>query len=755
MRVLFQSASIIAFSLISVAAQADEVAPAESAAEDIVVTGEKVARGLQETTASVGVVTSKRLEEEVIESLSDVFQRTVNVSETYGSSGFTIRGIANRGVSGGGDAPTATIFVDGAPLVQEVIGNGPTDMWDVTQVEIFRGPQSTIQGLNALAGAIHIRTQDPTMDWSGKARAIVSSFNTRNFAIAGGGPIVADELAFRVSAEKRDSDGEVWNPTREVNDAPVDTIQLRGKLLWTPSALPGFEARAGWSHFEGDTGYSWTYVDTTVDDFFNNRQNPSDSPNTSHTNTDQGVLDLRQDLGSGFSLTSLTTYTTAETLRAYDGDQTPQPLAFGYNFSDSKTFTQELRLNYESEKLSGLVGLYYYNRDQKSGSASQSLVPTPGSTITGLLLSSGLDLATATYISSMYVAALPVIPVDYSSDASSKVETFAIFADGRYHFNDRLSLLAGFRYDRETNRFGVDQVATFVGTYPNPADFGPFGPAIAAINSGVAGFVAQASGSTAPTNRTFNAFLPKIGLNMDWTDDLSTAFVIQRGYRSGGSSMNTARSQSFAYDPEYTWNYELSLRSQWLDGALTVNANAYYVDWKDQQTTVNFGLNLYDYHTVNAGTSHLYGFEIEAAHRVSEAFDWYLGLGHNRTRFDDFQTDVGTVTDLSGMEFPYAPHWTLSAGANARFLDGFSANLNANYRSLVYTDVSVPQSDTRVGARTVVNTRVGYQAKHWSASLFVNNLFDEQYMQYYTGYYGGSAALGASRTIGVVLEAGF
>lgn len=751
MRALLLSSTML---FVAGAAHADE-AGAESDPQEIVVTGEKAARSLQETQTSVAVTTSARLEEENIQTLEDVFQRTVNVSQTYGNSGFTIRGIANRGVSGGGDAATATVFVDGAPLPLEILSNGPTDMWDVAQVEIFRGPQSTLQGLNALAGAVIIRTQDPTFDWTLKGRATLASNNTRNFAIAGGGPIIPGELAFRVTGEKRKSDGDVWNPTRDTHENPVDTTSVRGRLLWTPSALPGFEARASYQHFEGEAGYRFVYVNTGVEDFFNNRQNLSDARNGSDVNTDQAILDLRLDLGSGFTLNSITTYTDVKSTYEYDGDLTPEPMAYGTNWADSKSVTQELRLNYESERLSGLVGLYYYNRDQTASSASLAQVPTPESTIAGLLFGSGMvDAPTAAYIASIYTAALPMIDVSYSALAPSKVETFAVFADGRYRVTDQLSVLAGFRYDHEKNRFGVDQESIFVGTLPDPAAFGPFGPAIGAVNAGVLQLVGEASGTVIPTSRTFNAFLPKLGLNMDWTEDLSTAFVVQRGYRSGGSSMNTARSQAFAYDPEFTWNYELSLRSVWLDGKLTVNANAFYVDWKDQQTIVNFGLNLYDYHTVNAGKSHLYGFEIEAAHRVSSAFDWYIGIGNNNTKFDEFTTDVGTITDLSGQEFTYAPHWTISGGANLRFGGGFNANVNANYRSSVYTDFGDPQSQWEVGARTLVNARVGYAADNWSASVFVNNLFDKQYIQYENPAFQ-SAVLGAARTAGVVLEAGF
>lgn len=753
MRAFLLSSTILCLSGLSTAALAED-APAADETDVIVVTGEKVSRTLQETTASVGVTTAARIQNEAIQTLEDVLQRTANVSLTYGNSGFTIRGIANQGVSGAGDAATATVFVDGAPIPQEILANGPTDMWDAAQVEIFRGPQSTLQGLNALAGAIHIRTQDPTMDWGAKGRIIVSSHNTRNFAIAGGGPIVPGELAFRVAAEKRKSDGEVWNVVRDEPESPQDTTMVRAKLLWTPSALPGFEARLNYMHFEGETGYSFVYSDTSVDDFFNNRESPTDTPNTSDSNVDQATLDLRLDLGSGFTLNSLTTYSSVSSVRAYDGDFSPEPLSYGSNWLNNDTITQELRLNYEDDRLSGLIGLYYYNRDQTSGSSSRTRVETPGSTIAMLLQSGGFDAATAAYVAALYVAALPEVPVNYLSDATTKVETFAIFADGRYKLTDRLSLLAGFRFDHEKNRFGVDQDAIFVGTYPNPADFGPLAPAIYAINAGVEGLVASASGNVPPASRTFNAFLPKLGLNMQWMPDLSTSFVVQRGYRSGGSSMNTARSQAFAYDPEYTWNYELSLRSAWLDGALTVNANAYYIDWTDQQTSANFGLNVYDYHTVNAGRSHLYGFEIEASHRVSQAFDWYAGIGHSRTKFDEFQTDLGSITDLAGLQFPYAPNWTISGGANVRFGGGFNANLNANYRSGVYTAASLPQSDWRVGARTLVNARIGYRAANWSASVFANNLFNEHYIQY-EWRDAQQAVLGAGRTVGLVLEAGF
>lgn len=730
---------------------------------EIVVTGEKTDRSLQDTPTSVGVVTARRVEQEAIQSLGEIFQRTANVSETYGHTGFTIRGVNNQGVSGGGDAALTTIYVDGAPLPPSVTFSGPTDAWDIQQVEIFRGPQSTLQGLNALAGSVVMRTVDPTFDWDLRVRAIVADPEETAFAVAGGGPLIEDELAFRISAEKRDGDGFTHNVTQDAPEDPIDSLTVRGRLLWTPKSLPGFEARLGYTRFENDGGYLFVYTNTDVPDFYDNRQAFSDTPNISHVEADLATLELSQALSDRLTLSSVTSWSDIQQFQQYDGDGTAENIGYGYNAYDYDTLTQEFRLNYRGDRFSGLIGAFYYDRDQQADSASRTDVPTPVSTISGLLQAppsqggAGLDSGTANYVAGLYAAALPVIPVNYSADFPNQVTTYALFGDGEWNLNDRLSVVGGFRWDHEENTVQVTQAATFVGTYPDPAAFGapgtPLYMAVVGINAGVAGLVAQAGSATPESTREFDAFLPKLGVLYDLTPDMTAGFVVQRGYRSGGSSANTARSQVFDYDPEYTWNYEASLRSTWLDGDLTVNANAYYVDWTDQQVSVNFGLNLYDYNTVNAGKSHLYGFEVETSHRLNQAFDWYGSVGYSRTKFDEFETSIdGTVSDLSGSEFSYAPRWTLALGGNYRWSSGFVANLNANYRSEVFTSTGYDQGESKVGGRTVVNGRVGYETDRWGAYVYAKNLLDETYLSY-NRRDTDQAVLGDPRVVGLMLQA--
>ncbi|MET3528331.1 TonB-dependent receptor [Phenylobacterium koreense] len=743
---------VLAASLAAALHPVGALAQEASHVEELVVTGEKTERSLQDTVTSAAVVTARRIDQENIQSFFDIANRTANVTESFGGAGFTIRGISNRGVSGGGNGGVVTVYVDGAPIPDDALRNGPLDTFDVAQVEILRGPQSTLQGRNALAGSVIIRTQDPTWTWSGIARALVSDEDERTFSIAGGGPIVADQLAFRLAYQDRDADGFIRNTTLDRQEDPTRAKTLRGKLLFTPSVLPGLTVRAGVTHDERKGGYLYTYARTDTPDAADTRVSLGDFPTDADNTTDLISVTADYKFDNNFTLSSATAWSKVDSLMRYDTDGTAQPLEFGTIDQVDQSFTQELRLAYDGERLSGLVGAYYADRDRDYGLTSRANVPTPRSTIVAQLMALGLGSAQANQIATVYVAALPAVAIDFNGQAPDEVKTAAIFADGRYRLTPQLSLLAGFRYDHEEYTQSVDQTSVFGGAYPNPAAFGPLAPAIARLNQAVAMSVAQANATVAPASRDFDAFLPKLGVKYDFTDDASLAFVVQRGYRSGGSSINVARSDVVAFDPEYTWNYELALRTAWLADTLTVNANAYYVDWKDQQVSVNLGTSLYDYQTENAGKSHLYGFELETNYQPSAAWGVYGSVGYSRTEFDDFQVMNGAASvDLSGSEFAFAPRWTVAIGGDYRWTNGLALNLNASYRSDMYGATGVTQGQTRIDERILVNGKFGYNAEHWSLSVFANNVFDETYIQYEDAA-RNRAVYGAPRVIGAILE---
>ncbi|MEM9317062.1 MAG: TonB-dependent receptor, partial [Pseudomonadota bacterium] len=129
--------------------------------EEVIVFGTKRNLSLQDTQVSVALVTKEDIEEQVLFNVEDVLLRTANVSTAGGDlNNLSIRGVTLGGVGFTGTGATANIYVDGSPNSFNA-NQGASNLWDIGQVEILRGPQSTIQGRNALAGAIVISTPIP------------------------------------------------------------------------------------------------------------------------------------------------------------------------------------------------------------------------------------------------------------------------------------------------------------------------------------------------------------------------------------------------------------------------------------------------------------------------------------------------------------------------------------------------------------------------------------------------------------------
>lgn len=745
--------------LVALPAAAQQASTANSAesGNEIIVTGEKSARTVQRTPASVAVVTAETIAEQNLLSVYDVLDRTPNVAVNGNRNSFTIRGIDAFNVSGAGDGALASVYVDGAVLPRATLTTGPLDLYDIAQVEVFRGPQSTVQGRNALAGAVIVRTTDPSYQWSGRARAMITDADgQRRFGAALGGPILDGQLAFRLSGEIARADGLLTNVTlHDKGDARLSET-IRGKLLLTPAAMPRLRVVATYVHDRHRRGADNVEFDAPY--ARTDRIVTSDVADEQSVISDIATLEARYDLGGGLQLSSVTNYSNVRARYRMDADRTAQPGTLSLTHDPDRTVQQELRLNLDLGWLQALAGAYYLRDDARGYDfqATQKLnLNRLG--VDRRLLAIGLPQATVDAVLNLY-GGNGMIPIRNALRQPRLTRNLAAFSDVTVSLTDRLKLRAGLRYDNERQQRGATQTVMLNGTLPDPAATPALAPVVRQLNAMLVAIAAGANSAEPQHNITYGAWLPKLGLSWDFTPDLSLSATVQRGYRAGGSGINQQRAQVFRYDPEYTWNYEVALRSQWLNRRLTFNANLYRIDWTDQQVSVQLTPGaVFDSQVVNAGKSRLWGAEVELRGRPTRTLDLYVGAGYAHSEFLDFTVPNGTLmASAAGNSFAGAPRWTGSAGATWQHPSGAFANLNASYRGPFYQSTTV-QTVPDIHGLTRVNAKLGWQGAHFGAFVIASNLFDRQTpTNFFTDFDGRvRGTLSEPRTLGISFEGRF
>lgn len=340
-------------------------APATAATielDTIMVTGEKVERDLRSTASSVAVKTAKDIARENTgnASVSEVLVGTPNVTYTDTVGAPVIRGQDTQGpLTGqnsfwGGTVPRATINVDGHYLSYNEYYFGATSPWDVKSIEVFRGPQTTSQGANAIAGAIIVNTKDPTFTREGAFLTEFGSYSSRRTAMMLSGPIIAEQLAGRISLDysARDTFINYVSPNFQTRYADQDfkALNLRAKLLWRPTALPGFEAKLTFSR----NSTNRPSQEAASAPFHRLRHTTTTMPSW-RQDTATGILDLSYDFGNRFKLFNQTQYSDLSTSRKTG------ILGNGDAYIKQKNISNETRLTFgePSDVLSGVAGIYY------------------------------------------------------------------------------------------------------------------------------------------------------------------------------------------------------------------------------------------------------------------------------------------------------------------------------------------------------------------------------------------------------------
>lgn len=164
MRISATALAVLAALSSEAVAQSDNTDMGE--AEVIVVTGQKIARSTQETKESVAVVTDQDIERYELQDLNDVYALSANVYDMGAGETFGIRGVSQNSAStGGGTGEMGSLYIDGVAYTGYASRFLAKDLWDMEQIEILRGPQSTNVGRNALIGAVVVESKKPELGY--------------------------------------------------------------------------------------------------------------------------------------------------------------------------------------------------------------------------------------------------------------------------------------------------------------------------------------------------------------------------------------------------------------------------------------------------------------------------------------------------------------------------------------------------------------------------------------------------------------
>ena len=705
--------------------------------------GDRTTTNIDEATASVAVIGAESLSRPTVMNYDDAYRQMANVSTgDWTESGFVIRGVNSEGLTPGGiGAPLASFYIDGIQQTVEGSRRGLRGSFDLEQIEAYRGPQSTLTGRAALAGAVYVRTKDPEFSRSGAAQVTYGSDNHKQVGLAFGDAL-GDRLAYRISGEYSEKDSDLNYPSYEQYDRYDDYVTddywtIRGKLLWLPtendntrvlfsysrsfdgptqndivgsgwsSAAPGYDARRGdgWGALVPDLYLgAFPYV-PIVNPGAPEISNLAAFQDVRETTVDNFGVEVKHEFNSNLTFSAITGWTHSVTDRNSINEGTPGEYYTVDGQFDQKLMTQEFRLNYESGGLRWVGGLYFAKEDQRA--YRNATLPNAG----------------AAPDDPRFLAV-----EELHSTNRAEISNAAIFAEVEYELAPRWYVIGGGRLDH----FSQDQKATLDISYP-------FRPDIA-------------SSSTNSSNEfSDTVFIPKLGVTYDISDSQSLSLIYQEGYRPGGAGIKASDGSHFTYDPETAKNIELSWRGRFLEDRLSVAANLFYQKWDNQQVEVLGapGEAATSYIT-NAGESESYGGEVELAYEATDMLELTASLGLLHTEFKEFT--VGN-SDYSGLEFAGAPRANLSIGAAWGGDTGWFASGNLRVQSSMLSRLE-SNAPVELGGFGTVDVAAGYGWENAKVTAYATNLFDREYLTYEYGP-GALATLGDRREVGLRLDYSF
>ncbi len=648
--------------------------------EEIIVTGE-----LRQTSAltianSVAVMDQTQIEARQAQNLEDILNLAANVNFSTGASRgrfIQIRGIGERSQYVDPVNPSVGIMVDGIDFTG--IGTGVTAL-DAQQIEIFRGPQATLFGANALAGMINVKGNAPRFDAaSARIKLGAGNYNSRNSSAVLNTPL-GESVAWRFGIQQSSSDGYMQNDylnRKDTND--IDELSLRNHLLVKPSDALQFNLV---SYFiDANNGYD-------AFSLANNRHTLSDQPGQDIQKTTANALSMNYSGLNVFDVSATLTHADSDLEYGFDEDWSYINICaidddcayWQYSTTDNylranKNSTLDVRLHSKNAAslLHWSAGFYHRTQDVDLTRIYTNNLPD----------------------SDPYSPIVPVATL-YSSDFIT--HNSALYGELIVDLSARLSLVTGLRYEQYDSEFNDTNKAFF-----EPED---------------------------------DFFGGKIALEFQMNSDTLLYGLVSRGYKTGGFNANPRVSSSkTAFKPESMLNYEMGSKGSWLQQSLVLQTALFYQQRQDiqiKQSGAVAGVVPVEFIEFldNAEGGDNYGAELEAKWTgLNDRLEVFGSLGLLHTAFDHFDNyshvkadkENAKAFDMTGREQPHAPSYQWLFGSQWNILPVVYVRAEAESKDSFYFSASHEEQSEFY---TLFNASFGYVAGPVSIAVWGKNLTD-------------------------------
>ncbi len=662
-------------------AQADDSAgteapDAERRIATVTVTATRRETTLQEAPLAVSSLSGDTLEEQHLRSVTDLSGLIpgLQVGSSYSSTRLNIRGIGTNDVAGGAD-PGVSFHLNGVFL--GVTGPAANAFYDVSRVEVLRGPQGTLFGRNATGGSVNVITARPQPEFSAELGAM-AGFDPVQYGADGyinGALNDSGTLSGRASFRYGYNEGYTENlgsvgPDRFDDD---DSYGIRTQLAYAPSST--FEANLALEYDHRDsTGQAYVliggpdFAPIPAEDLGGIRPEPDSGTTYANRGFNRGefmlaTLDTRTETSGG----TLKTIVSGGKFTAdidTDGDGTTVDFTNTFMELDGEQLFAEATYDFSGlgpfDLIVGANG-FYQSVDQRMA------VPILGFPAPVLL--TGVPFRTTSY---------------------------AAFANGNYQVTDVISLFGGVRYTFD--RKAVNDFNNFVGS----------------LN----------------IRENWDQTTYEIGASFDISDNLNAYVKHGTGFKSGGFQIGNVEPP---VNPETNASTEIGLKGLFFDGSLSANLAAFHMAYDDLQIQQVTGFSS---GFKNAAKATINGMEAEFTWLPADNLRLELNGTLLDARFDEFESvDPANpalgVQDLSGNRLRKAPRSSFSLAAYQNVAVGSLGTLTFGGRyywqdEVYFSEFNIPVASNDAVGRVDLSVNLVSPGEDWEFSVFARNATDER-----------------------------